>query len=151
SSAESTNPVACSSKRSVVGPLPSSQSVLHVPMGSCLGGSSDDRLGLLQGTLDMLVLRALVWGPLHGHAIAKQIERASDAALRVDHGSLYPALHRLKRAGWISATWEPIPDKNRQAKYYRLTTVGKTRLVSEESKWRRLVRAINSAMAARPL
>src|SRR5258708_16433547 len=73
----------------------------------------------------MLVLRALLLGPLHGHAIATHIERTSDDVLRVDHGSLYPALHRLKKRGWISASWEQMPDRNRQAKYYRLTPAGK--------------------------
>jgi PadR family transcriptional regulator PadR len=100
------------------------------------------RVELLQGTLDMLVLRALLFGPLHGHAIATHIQRTSEDVLRVDHGSLYPALHRLKKQGWIMAKWEPMPDRNREAKYYRLTPAGKKRLVSEQSKWRRLARAI---------
>jgi transcriptional regulator len=105
------------------------------------------RLELLQGTLDMLVLRALVFGPLHGHAIAVHIERTSDDLLRVDHGSLYPALHRLKKRGWITASWEPMPDRNRDAKYYRLTPAGKKRLASEHSRWRQLARAIGLVMA----
>ena len=105
-----------------------------------------DRVELLQGTLDMLVLRALVFGPLHGHAIATHIQRTSEEVLRVDHGSLYPAIHRLKKRGWISAKWEPMPDRNREAKYYRLTAAGKKRLVSEQSKWRRLARAIGLVM-----
>src|SRR5262249_56160569 len=109
-------------------------------------GRSSERVELLQGTLDMLVLRALVLGPLHGHAIATYIERTSDEILRVDHGSLYPALHRLKKRGWISAAWERMPDRNREAKYYRLTASGKRRLVSEHSKWRRLARAIGPIM-----
>jgi PadR family transcriptional regulator PadR len=104
------------------------------------------RVELLQGTLDMLVLQALVFGPLHGHAIATHIERTSKEVLRVDHGSLYPALHRLKKRGWISANWEPMPDRNREAKYYRLTATGKKRLASEHSKWRRLARAIGRVM-----
>jgi PadR family transcriptional regulator PadR len=104
------------------------------------------RLELLQGTLDMLVLRALLFGPLHGHAIATHIQRTSDDMLRVDHGSLYPALYRLKKRGWISARWEPMPDRNREAKYYRLTATGKKRLASEHSKWRQLARAIGLAM-----
>jgi PadR family transcriptional regulator PadR len=104
------------------------------------------RLELLQGTLDMLVLRALVLGPLHGHAIAMHIQRTSDDMLRVDHGSLYPALYRLKRRGWITASWEPMPDRNREAKYYRLTAAGKKRLASEHSKWRQLARAIGLVM-----
>jgi len=105
-----------------------------------------DRVELLQGTLDMLVLRALLFGPLHGHAIATHIQRTSEDVLRVDHGSLYPALYRLKKRGWITASWEPMPDRNREAKYYRLTPAGKRRLVSEHSKWRQLARAIGLIM-----
>jgi PadR family transcriptional regulator, regulatory protein PadR len=107
---------------------------------------NSEKVELLQGTLDMLVLRALLLGPLHGHAIATHIERTSDDVLRVDHGSLYPALHRLKKRGWITASWERMPDRNRHAKYYRLTASGKKRLVSEHSKWRRLARAIGRIM-----
>jgi PadR family transcriptional regulator, regulatory protein PadR len=105
-----------------------------------------NRMGLLQGTLDMLVLRALVFGPLHGHAIATHIQRTSEEVLRVDHGSLYPALYRLKKRGWITASWEPMPDRNREARYYRLTAAGKKRLATEHSKWRRLARAIGLVM-----
>jgi PadR family transcriptional regulator PadR len=94
----------------------------------------------------MLVLRALLFGPLHGHAIAMHIQRTSEEVLRVDHGSLYPALHRLKKRGWITASWEPMPDRNREAKYYRLTPAGKKRLASERSKWRQLARAIGLVM-----
>jgi PadR family transcriptional regulator len=104
------------------------------------------RVELLQGTLDMLVLRALVFGPLHGHAIAMHIQRTSDDVLRVDHGSLYPALYRLKENGWITAAWAPMPDRNREAKYYRLTPAGRKRLASEHSKWRQLARAIARVM-----
>jgi len=105
------------------------------------------RVELLQGTLDMLVLRALVFGPLHGHAIATHIQRTSDDVLRVDHGSLYPALHRLKKGGWITSSWEPMPNRNREAKYYRLTPAGRKRLTAEHSKWRQLARAIALVMA----
>jgi transcriptional regulator len=105
-----------------------------------------DRIGLLQGTLDMLVLRALLFGPLHGHAIATHIQRFSEDVLRVDHGSLYPALYRLRRRGWITASWEQMPDRNREAKYYQLTAAGKRRLAEEHSKWRQLARAIGSVM-----
>jgi PadR family transcriptional regulator PadR len=105
-----------------------------------------NRMGLLQGTLDMLVLRALLFGPLHGHAIATHIQRTSEEVLRVDHGSLYPALYRLKKRGWIAANWEPMPDRNREAKYYRLTATGRRRLVAEHSKWRQLARAIGLVM-----
>jgi transcriptional regulator len=104
------------------------------------------RVELLPGTLDMLVLRALVFGPLHGHAIARHIQRTSEEVLQVDHGSLYPAIYRLKKRGWISASWEKMPDRNREAKYYRLTPAGKKRLASEHSKWRRVARAIGRIM-----
>lgn len=104
------------------------------------------RLELLQGTLDMLVLRALLFGPLHGHAIASHIQRTSDDMLRVDHGSLYPALYRIKKRGWITASWAPMPDRNRQARYYRLTAAGKKHLAREHSKWRQLARAIGLVM-----
>ena len=107
---------------------------------------ADDRVELLQGTLDMLVLRALLFGPLHGHAIATHIQRTSEDVLRVDHGSLYPALNRLKKRGWIAASWAPMPDRNREAKYYRLTATGKKQLANEHSKWQRLARAIGLVM-----
>src|SRR5215510_4601281 len=105
-----------------------------------------NRVELLQGTLDMLVLRALLFGPLHGHAIATHIHRTSKDVLRVDHGSLYPALYRLKKRGWITAGWERMPDRKREAKYYRLTAGGKQRLASDHSKWRQLARAIGLVM-----
>ena len=104
------------------------------------------RVELIHGTLDMLVLRALVFGPLHGHAIATYIQRTSEDVLRVDHGSLYPAIHRLKKRGWIVGSWEPMPDRNREAKYYRLTAAGRKQLATEHSKWRQLARAIGRVM-----
>jgi PadR family transcriptional regulator PadR len=104
------------------------------------------RVELLPGTLDMLVLRALVFGPLHGHGIAMHIQRTSEEMLRVDHGSLYPAIHRLEKQGWIMAGWEAMPDRNREAKYYRLTAAGKKGLAGERSKWRQLARAIGLVM-----
>jgi PadR family transcriptional regulator PadR len=104
------------------------------------------RVELLQGTLDLLVLRALLLGPLHGHAIAIHIQRTSDEVLRVDHGSLYPALYRLKKRGWISASWQAMPDRNREAKYYQLTAAGKKQLAAEHSKWNQLARAIGRVM-----
>ncbi len=104
------------------------------------------RVELIHGTLDMLVLRALVFGPLHGHAIATYIHRTSEDVLRVDHGSLYPAIHRLKKRGWIVGSWEPMPDRNREAKYYRLTAAGRKQLATEHSKWRQLARAIARVM-----
>jgi PadR family transcriptional regulator PadR len=104
------------------------------------------RVELLQGTLDMLVLQALRLGPLHGHAIATHIKRTSDDVLHVDHGSLYPALYRLKKRGWINASWQAMPDRNREGKYYRLTAAGKKQLAAEHSKWKQLARAIGRVM-----
>src|SRR6185503_9396774 len=101
----------------------------------------EQRLELLQGTLDMLILRTLMWGPQHGHGIGVAIGAGSQDVLRVDHGSLYPALHRLERQGWIDAEWKLTENKQR-AKYYRLTAAGKTQLLAAESKWNRLIDAI---------
>jgi transcriptional regulator len=105
-----------------------------------------DRVELLQGTLDMLVLRTLRAGPAHGHEIAKHIQRTSDEALQVEHGSLYPALHRLERRGWVTAKWEKAPDRNRQFKYYRLSPAGHKQLAAAESRWAELVTAIARVM-----
>jgi PadR family transcriptional regulator PadR len=104
------------------------------------------RTDLLQGTLDMLILRTLQWGHAHGHEIAKHIQRMSDAVLQVEHGSLYPALHRLERKGWVIAKWETAKDRNREFKYYRLTAAGKKQLAAEESKWKQLSDAIGRVM-----
>jgi transcriptional regulator len=105
-----------------------------------------DRIDLLQGTLDMLILRTLLFGPAHGHQIAKHIQRTSDEVLQVEHGSLYPALHRLERKGLLVSKWETAKDRNREFKYYRLTPKGKKRLAAEESKWKQLARAIGQVM-----
>ena len=106
-----------------------------------------ERIQLLQGTLDMLILRVLVLGPAHGHQIAKQIQRTSEDLLQVEHGSLYPALHRLERRGWIGAKWQAAgKDLKREFKYYRLTAAGKKQLVAEESKWNKLTRAVARIM-----
>ena len=99
------------------------------------------RLELLQGTLDLLILRTLVFGPSHGHAIARQIRQASDDVLQVETGSLYPALHRLEAQGLISAAWE-LSDKGKRAKYYQLTRSGRKQLVAEQSKWDLLAAAM---------
>jgi transcriptional regulator len=107
---------------------------------------SPDRIELLQGTLEMLILRTLLFGPAHGHAIAKHIQRTTDEVLQVEHGSLYPALHRLERKGLLAAKWETAQDRNREFKYYRLTPKGKKQLVAEESKWKKLARAIGQVM-----
>jgi PadR family transcriptional regulator len=101
----------------------------------------DEPIDMLQGTLDLLVLRTLLFGPIHGHAIAKSIERTSQDVLRVDHGSLYPALQRLERRGLVSAKWG-ISENNRRARFYRLTAAGRRMLVTETSKWERLSEAI---------
>ena len=105
------------------------------------------RVELLQGTLDMLILRTLLFGPAHGHQIAKHIQRTTDDVLQVEHGSLYPALHRLERKGWVAAKWESPKDAKREFKYYRLTPAGKKQLVAEESKWKQLVGAIGRVMS----
>jgi PadR family transcriptional regulator PadR len=100
-----------------------------------------DRVELLQGTLDLLILRTLVLGPAHGHAITKAIERSSDDVLQVEQGSLYPALHRLIKRGWITFD-HGASENNRRAKYYRLTPKGRKQLDVETSKWDTLSRAI---------
>jgi transcriptional regulator len=100
-----------------------------------------ERLELLQGTLDLLILQTLVLGPTHGHAIAKSIERNSADVLQVEQGSLYPALHRLIKRGWIAAE-EGVSENNRRAKFYRLTAAGRKQLAIETSKWEKLTRAI---------
>jgi transcriptional regulator len=108
---------------------------------------SSDRIELLQGTLDMLILRTLRFGPAHGHQIAKHIQRTTDDVLQVEHGSLYPALHRLERRGWLAAKWEPaVKDQKREYKYYRLTPAGKKQLTAEESKWKKMAGAIARVM-----
>lgn len=106
---------------------------------------SDDQLGLLQGTLDMLILQTLRQGPAHGHQIAITIERASNDALRVDHGSLYPALHRLLKRGWITGTWG-VSTNNRRARFYALTRTGRGQLQQETTKWERMVEAVGRVM-----
>ena len=99
------------------------------------------RVELLQGTLDLLILRTLLTGPTHGHAIAKHIQRTSEDLLQVETGSLYPALHRLEAKGWISATWE-LSEKGKRARYYRLTPRGRKQLAAERSKWEAFSRAM---------
>jgi PadR family transcriptional regulator PadR len=104
------------------------------------------RADLLQGTLDMLVLRTLLYGPAHGHQIGKHIQRTTNDFLQTQHGSLYPALHRLERKGWVVSKWETAPDRNREFKYYRLTDKGKKQLVVEESKWKQMAEAVARVM-----
>src|SRR5438034_9542391 len=109
---------------------------------------SANRIEIMQGTLDMLILRTLVLGPAHGHEIDKHIQRTTDDGLQVEHGSLYPALHRLERKGWITAKWEMPKDRKREFKYYRLTPAGKKQLATERSKWRLLVASIGRVMGS---
>jgi PadR family transcriptional regulator, regulatory protein PadR len=96
---------------------------------------------MLQGTLDMLVLRTLVLGPAHGHTIAHAIERGSQDVLQIEHGSLYPALHRLEDRGWIASFWG-TSENNRKAKYYRLTPAGRKQLLTQTARWEQIVEAI---------
>lgn len=105
----------------------------------------DSRLELLQGTLDMLILRTLQWGSQHGHGIGQMIRAQSDELLKVETGSLYPALHRLEKRGWLSSAWG-ISEANQRAKYYTLTAAGKAQLVREQDRWKQLVTAIGRIM-----
>jgi PadR family transcriptional regulator PadR len=107
---------------------------------------SSNRTELLQGTLDMLILRTLLFGPAHGHQIAKYIQRTTEDVLQVEHGSLYPALHRMERKGWIVSKWEIAKDRNREFKYYRLTPAGRKQLARQESRWKRLTAAVATLM-----
>ena len=107
--------------------------------------SNQTQVELLQGTLDMLVLRTLQWGPQHGHGVGQAIRHSSDDRLQIERGSLYPALHRLEAQGLISSEWK-ASESNRRAKYYRLTAAGKKQLVEEQSKWRLLVKTVARVM-----
>ena len=100
---------------------------------------------MVQGTLDMLILQTLILGPAHGHTIAHLIENRSEDVLQVEHGSLYPALHRLENRGWIASFWG-TSENNRKARYYRLTAAGRKRLAVETSAWDKLVRAVNRVL-----
>jgi PadR family transcriptional regulator, regulatory protein PadR len=104
-----------------------------------------ERVALLQGTLDLLILRTLLFGPQHGQVIAHAIRRQSEDVLLVDHGSLYPALQRLEHKGWISAEWG-TSGNNRRARFYKLTKSGRSQLVQETGAWRRLVAAIGRVL-----
>jgi transcriptional regulator len=111
--------------------------------------SDDKRLDLLQGTLDMLILRTLQWGPQHGHGIGQAIRTHSDELLKVETGSLYPALHRLEKRGWLKSEWA-VSEANQRAKYYRLTATGKAQLSREQDRWSQLVHAIGRIMNPTP-
>jgi len=104
-------------------------------------------LGLLQGTLEFLILRTLTWGPMHGFAVARWIQTITDDALEIEEGALYPALHRMERRGWIAAEWGTT-ENNRRAKYYELTRQGRQQLRQEEHTWKRYVAAVSKIMAA---
>jgi PadR family transcriptional regulator, regulatory protein PadR len=112
-------------------PMPKRESPLHGEM--------------LQGTLDMLILQTLVLGPAHGHTIAHAIEHRSEEVLQIEHGSLYPALHRLEDRGWIASFWG-TSDNNRKARYYRLTQAGRKQLIAQTTRWEQLVRAIGRVL-----
>ena len=107
---------------------------------------TQQRAGLLQGTLDMLILRTLLYGPAHGHQIGKHIQRTTNEFLQMQHGSLYPALHRLEHREWVVSKWETAPDRNREFKYYRLTETGRKQLLAEESHWKKMAEAVARVM-----
>jgi transcriptional regulator len=113
---------------------------------SSMAKQTSERANLLQGTLDMLILRTLLYGPAHGHQIGKHIHRTTNDFLQMQHGSLYPALHRLERRGWVTSKWEMAPDRNREFKYYRLTDKGRKQLVVEESQWEQMAEAVARVM-----
>lgn len=104
-------------------------------------------LDLVRGTFDLLVLKALSWGPMHGLGVLRWIEQASRAQLQVTEGALYPALHRLEQRGWLDAEWG-VTERNREAKFYRLTTAGRRALTAELSKWTRYTEAVGLVLAA---
>ena len=107
----------------------------------------DSELNVLRSSLDLLILKALSWGPRHGYAVAEWIEQATQATLLIDEGTLYPALHRLERKGWLQATWG-ISENNRRAKYYELTAPGRAQFRAEAPAWHRYAEAIGAALRA---
>lgn len=111
------------------------------------GKDERERIALLQGTLDLLILRTLLFGPQHGHGITLSIQRQSEETLIVDHGSLYPALQRLEEQGWITAAWG-TSDNNRKARFYTLTKAGRKQLTAQTRQWKRLASAIGRILGA---
>ena len=105
------------------------------------------QIDLLQGTLDLLILKTLSWGPAHGYAIARWVQQLTGAVLQIGEGSLYPALHRLEERGWVAADWR-ISEHNRRAKFYRLTTQGRAQLRAETATWTRFVDAVGKVLQA---
>jgi len=105
-----------------------------------------NRIELLQGTLDMLILQTLQWGPQHGYAISQSIRGRSGEVLQVETGSLYPALHRLEKQGWVTSQWKQT-ESNQRAKFYRLTSAGKRQLLSQQARWSQIVSAIAGIMS----
>ena len=108
------------------------------------------RIDLLQGTLGMLILRALQWGPQHGYAITQALRNQSEDILQVETGSLYPALHRLEKQGWVRAEWRTT-EANQRAKFYSLTATGRKQLTEEHARWKQMVQAIGNIMDAAPV
>jgi PadR family transcriptional regulator, regulatory protein PadR len=117
---------------------------------SSMAKESKQRSAVLQGTLDMMILKTLLYGSAHGHQIGKHIQRSTNEFLQMQHGSLYPALHRLEKRGWVVSKWETAPDRNREFKYYRLTDKGKKQLVVEESQWKQMAEAVGRVMWPAP-
>ncbi|HEY7234562.1 MAG TPA: PadR family transcriptional regulator [Gemmatimonadaceae bacterium] len=111
---------------------------------------ADHTVEVLRGTLDLLILKAVSWGPAHGYAVARWIEQSTADVLRIEEGSLYPALHRLETRGWIDAEWG-TSENNRRAKYYRLTPKGRAQLRLETATWTRFANAVFTALEAPPL
>lgn len=108
-----------------------------------------NRIDLLQGTLDMLILKTLQWGPQHGYSIVQALRTQSGEVLQVETGSLYPALHRLERQGWVSSEWKQT-ESNQRARFYQITATGKEQLAADHSRWQRMVEAIAAVMQAAP-
>jgi PadR family transcriptional regulator PadR len=113
---------------------------------SSMAKQTQQRTGLLQGAPDMLIFPTLLYGPAHGNQIGKHIQRTTNDFLQMQHGSLYPALHRLEERGWVDAKWETTPDRNREFKYQRLTDKGRKHLLVEESQWKQMAEAVARVM-----